>query len=228
VRSLLPLAAAAALALGCSSAGAGGRHLRVLFVGNSLTATNDLPAAVARIGAAEGVRVDYETFAPGGVSLADQWRAGAARHALDTGGFDVVVLQQGPSSLASSGVELTASTKRWAAEARAHGVRPALLTVWPERERAYAFPAVIAHHRTAARAAHAALFPAGVAWQEALRRGVAVYGPDGFHPSAGGTYLTAVVVYAGLTGALPKRIEGPSALRTAVRKALLQTLFALR
>lgn len=68
----MPLACVV-LALGCSSAGADGRHLRVLFVGNSLTATNDLPATVARLGAAEGVAIDYRTFAPGGFSLADQW-----------------------------------------------------------------------------------------------------------------------------------------------------------
>jgi len=39
---------------------------------------------------------------------------------------------------------------------------------------------------------------------------VALYGPDGFHPSELGTYLTALVIYEGLTGrdvtTLPPRV----------------------
>jgi hypothetical protein len=137
--------------------------------------------------------------------LEDHWTDGAARELLALGGWDVVVLQQGPSSLSESRANLIEWTGRWAADARERGARPALLTVWPERARFDVFPAVIANHRAAARAARAASFPAGAAWWNALRRPSPppLYGPDGFHPSRLGTYLTAAVVYTGLTGAVP-------------------------
>jgi hypothetical protein len=208
VRAVL-CAVAAVLVLGCGSAGAETRRLHVLFVGNSLTATNDLPGMVAAFARAVGrVQIDGASYAPGGYALEDHWTDGTARALLDRGGWDAVVMQQGPSSLPESGRNLTQWTKVWADEARAHGARPALLTVWPERYRVAFFPAVIAHHREAARAAGAASFPAGVAWRFGLQQSppLALYGPDQFHPSRLGTYLTAVAVYTGLTGDLPRTL----------------------
>jgi hypothetical protein len=211
VRVLSILAAALTFALGGGSTRAGSppQHLRVLFIGNSLTATNDLPGTVAAFARAVGrVRVDVGSYAPGGYALQDHWTDGTARDLVAQGGWDVVVLQQGPSSLPESRVNLVEWTTRWAAEARAHDARPALLTVWPERARFGVFPAVIANHRAAARAARVASFPAGAAWWDALRRPAPppLYGPDAFHPTRLGTYLTAAVVYAGLTGKVPVKL----------------------
>jgi len=45
---------AAALALGCGGARAATRHLHVLFVGNSRSAANGLPATVAALAHAVG------------------------------------------------------------------------------------------------------------------------------------------------------------------------------
>ena len=118
--------------------------LRVLFVGNSLTATNDLPAIVAALGAAaKRVPIEYATVAPGGVNLEDHWSFTGARDALLARPWDVVVLQQGPSSLPESQVDLRTWAVRWAELAREHGIRTAMLTVWPEAARSYAFPAVV-------------------------------------------------------------------------------------
>jgi hypothetical protein len=196
------------VALAPVGAGAGAKTMRVLFLGNSLTAANDLPAMVSAIAAKRGRAIEHQTFAPGGFALEDHWADGMSRPLLDAGGWDAVVLQQGPSSLPESGLNLTEWTRRWADDARAHGARPALLTVWPDTSRAAFFGAVVAHHRAAAKAAHAALFPAGEAWQAARRRTprLRLYGPDGFHPSPLGSYLAAVVVYAGLTGELPRTL----------------------
>ena len=59
---------------------------------------------------------------------------------------------------------------------------------------------MIASYRNAAKAAGADLFPAGDAWRRAWAcdRSLALYGPDGFHPSRLGTYLAALVVYGRL------------------------------
>jgi hypothetical protein len=188
------------LLLGSSASAAPPQSLRVLFVGNSLTATNDLPAYVAGLADAAGRKLEYRTIAVGGYSLEDHWNLGEAQKALATRSWDVVVMQQGPSALPESQVNLRAWAIRFADEARAKGTRPALLTVWPESYRQSALADVITSYRRAAGAAGAELLPAGLAWQTAWRcdRRLGLYGVDGFHPSPLGTYAAALVVYGRL------------------------------
>ena len=176
--------------------------LRVLFVGNSLTHTNDLPAVVAMLARKRGAEIEYETIAPGGFSLEDHWNAERVPAEITSGKWDAVVMQQGPSALPESQVNLREWAERLAELARAHGTRPALFTVWPERYRVNALSEVIVSYAKAARAARAELYPAGLAWQLAWSRSrsLPLYGPDGFHPSPLGTYLAALVVTGGLTG----------------------------
>ncbi len=164
------------------------------------------------------------------MSLEDHWLSTGAREALAAGSWDAVVLQQGPSSLPESRAHLVRWAKRWADEARKHGARPALLTVWPERERLSALPDVIASYAAAAEESGAALLPAGTAWRAAWRRdpALALYGPDGLHPSELGTELAALVVYAGLTRTSPRGLplhdsvpeEAVRTLREAAAEAL--------
>ena len=117
--------------------------LRVLFVGNSLTHTNDLPAVVAMLARKGGTAIEYETIAPGGFSLEDHWNAGDVPAAIATDKWDAVVMQQGPSALPESQVNLREWAARLADLAREHGTRPALFTVWPERYRVNALSDVI-------------------------------------------------------------------------------------
>jgi len=195
------LAIAAALGLGSSSAGAQPPSaLRVLFLGNSLTATNDLPATVARMASRSGRRLEYRTVAPGGYALEDHWNHDESRAALAGRRWDVVVMQQGPSALPESQANLRAYALLWAAAARANGARLALLTVWPESYRRGALTEVIASYRRAAASAKAELLPGGDAWRRAwhCEPGTPLYGRDGFHPSELGTYTAALVVYGRL------------------------------
>lgn len=187
--------------------------VRVLFVGNSLTYTHDLPALVAAFAAHDGRPLGVETVAYPNFSLEDHWHRGGARGALATGRYDAVVLQQGPSSLPENAEHLRRWVARWAEEAHAHGTDAAVYMVWPAADRRAALAAVEASYTAAADSAGARLLPAGSAWREAWDRDDALplYGPDGFHPSETGTYLAALVVYGGLTGAsleaLPHEVE---------------------
>ncbi|HEU4395693.1 MAG TPA: SGNH/GDSL hydrolase family protein [Planctomycetota bacterium] len=190
--------------------------LRALFVGNSLIATNDLPGVVAALadGAGSGP-IEVETVAPGGVSLEEHWSSTGARERLEAGGWDAVVLQQGPSSLPASRAHLRRWVVRWAGLARSLDVVPALMTVWPETARAASFPATISSYAEAARASGARLLPAGDAWRRALEDDpeLGLYGSDGLHPSEVGTALAALVVFVGLTetpaAALPDGLDLP-------------------
>ena len=205
---LVSIVAAAAAVVTCSagaSTARGADSLRVLFVGNSLTSTNDLPATVAAIGSRRGRLIAVETRAPGGFALEDHWNLTDVRDELSHGGFDWVVMQQGPSSLPESGENLREWSIVFADAIRAAGATPALMTVWPEWYRRGVFDSVIGNYRRAARDSGSVLLPAGAVWKASLARDrkIPLYGPDGFHPSRLGTYAAAVVVYARLTGSSP-------------------------
>jgi len=177
--------------------------LRVLFIGNSLTYVNDLPATLAGVARAGGDTIRVEMVARPNYALIDHltYHSGA-EEAIRRGGWDVVVLQQGPTSLAVNRDSLILWTKMFDPMIRAVGARPALYMVWPAADRPQDFDAVRTSFQMAAQAVDGIFLPAGEAWLDAWQRNttLALYGPDGFHPSPLGTYLVALTIYEELTG----------------------------
>jgi hypothetical protein len=193
-----------------------GREFQVLFLGNSLTAGNDLASLVESMVAAGGIRLRATVLAPGGFSLEDHWRGGAARRLLAGARWDFVVLQQGPSSRLDSQANLREYAVRWANEARRHGAMPALYMVWPFQGQANGFELVSRSYRLAATASNSRILPAGEAWQEAIRRdaGASLYLADRLHPTPAGTYLAALVITQGLTGVPPRAVPAKLKLKS--------------
>jgi hypothetical protein len=185
---------------------------RVLFIGNSLTRANNLPGMVAAMTAAVGQPLECESVTFDGYSLEDHWNRGAgtaggssvetARHAIARGGWSFVVLQQGPSALPESRVLLIDYARRFDAEIRRVGARPALYMVWPATARRFDFDGVKTSYEAAAKAIGGLFLPAGEAWRRAwqIDSRLALYEPDGLHPTASGTYLAALVITERLTG----------------------------
>jgi hypothetical protein len=171
--------------------------VRLLFVGNSLTYVNDLPGMVRDlIGRATTAPVEVRSVVYSNFSLTDHRELGEAAVAIRDGGWDLIVLQQGPSSLPESRVQLVAESKWFAGEARAAGGRVGLLMVWPAIAYFDAFDAVRDSYRMAADSAGGRFLAAGEAWRAAWRRDstLKLYSKDGFHPSPMGSYLAALVV----------------------------------
>jgi hypothetical protein len=138
-------------------------------------------------------------------SLEDHWNDGEARREIAKGGWTHVVLQQGPSALPESRVLLDEYARRFDREIRRANARPALFMVWPSQDRRHDFDGVSRSYAGAAALVGGVLLPAGDAWRAAWRRdpGLALYGPDGFHPSRLGSSLAALVILDRLTGRLP-------------------------
>ena len=213
---------------------------RVLFIGNSLTYVNDVPAMVAAMADSAGVGpLLTESVVFGGYSLEDHWNQGDAVRAIGRGGWSVVVLQQGPSSLPESRLLLIEYARRFMFEIRRVGARPALYMVWPEADRLNAFDGVSRSYRDAAEIVDGLLFPAGEAWRAAWRLDAALplYGPDQFHPSPMGSYLSAVVIFGGLyqrspvglpailtVGSQGTRVELSSAQASLVQQAAAEAI----
>lgn len=213
--------------------GTGPADLRVLFIGNSLTTQNDLPDIVRAIAetARTGPVIEVRTVAFPDFSLEDHWNRGDALAVLDGGGWDVVVLQQGPSTLPENRAHLAEWSGRFAERIRAAGGRPALYSIWPPRSQPNGFDLVRDSYAGAAEGVDGILMPAGEAWRAAweLDPSLPLYERDGFHPSVLGSVTAAYVIWQRLTGqspvGLPSRIEGGTSTRIDLgreRAALLQ------
>ena len=178
----------------------------VLFIGNSLTYSNDLPTLVAALARAKGVRLRCSSVAFPNYSLEDHWQRGDALREISKGGWSLVVLQQGPSAAPESEVLLREYVKRFDKEIRAAGARTSLFMVWPNRGRPQDFDGVIRSYTAAAKDVNAQLFASGEAWRVVWARDpeLQLYSPDGLHPSPLGTYVAALVIVKTAFGISPR------------------------
>lgn len=199
-------------------------ELGVLFIGNSLTVWNDMPDVLAHLLEESEVQAHVETVAFPNFGLPDHYLEGSSRDAIALGGWDVVVLQQGPSATEGRPY-LLEYTEIFAEEIRAEGARPALFMVWPSSGRFFDFAGVSDSYRTAAELVDGLLFPVGEAWLDAwnLDDDLPLYGPDGFHPSEAGSYLAALVIYEQLTGMDP-RVLPPDAGGVSLSESRVEIL----
>ena len=174
-----------------------GQGMKVLFIGNSLTEFNNLPQMVQIVGEAAGHEIAVRFVTKGSFSLEEHWSDGAALEAIRAADWDVVVLQQGPSSLALNKLQLRESTKQFDEVIRAQGARTALYMAWPESTQPALFDAVSDAYSKAAEAVEGMLFPVGEAWRAAWSKdpNLVLYWNDGFHPSEVGSALGALVIF---------------------------------
>ena len=180
---------------------AGGHH--VLFVGNSLTYVNDLPHTVAAIAASAGDTIHVATEAGPNLALIDHLNGATnAAQAIAQGGWEYVVLQQGPTPAGICRDSLVLWATMFDQRIRDVGGVPAVMMTWPAASGQAAFDEVRISFETAAAAVNGVFLPAGEAWRSAWREDptLALYGPDGFHPSAMGTFLAALEIYEQITG----------------------------
>ena len=174
-----------------------GGGMRLLFVGNSLTYTYNVPSLVRQLAVAAGkptptimarTAADY--------ALEDHWAEGVVQRDLRDGDYDVMILQQGPSTLTTSGENLTQWVRTFATAAAAVGTRVGVYAISAPVGADYA--AGVEHYRTAAEVSATAFYPSSQAWLEAwsLNEAMPLYGGDGFHPSRHGATLNAMVIAA--------------------------------
>ena len=107
--------------------------LRVLFIGNSFTARNDLPGLIAKLAAARGKVLEHRLISAGGASLRTHWNAGLALKAIQSGEYGHAVLQE-QSTLPVKNVKRMHENVRLFNEAiRAAGAKTILYMTWARR-----------------------------------------------------------------------------------------------
>jgi hypothetical protein len=209
-----------------------GDVLRVLFIGNSLTYSNDLPAIVealadsAKMKGLAWAMIAYPDFA-----LEDHWDQGDALAAIRQG-WDYVVLQQGPSSTPANRANLILNARRFSPHIRNANARPALFAPWPQVVNLFTLGESSISYRLAADSVDGLLFPVSDAWRLTWEKDstAPLYSSDGLHPSASGSYLAALVIFqqlyqrspVGLPARVTLRLPGSPVI--GVTAALAKTL----
>lgn len=187
---------------GAQSASSQKKEINILFVGNSLTYSNNLPELVKELGKEDGVEIKYSSLSFPNYSLEDHWNEGKVQHELDKGDYDFMIAQQGPSALPESQVLLLAYTKKFKQLCDSKKTKLALFMVWPSKSRSFDLDNVIYSYAHAADKTKSMLCPAGLAWKNAwaLDSSLALYGADNFHPGIAGSVLAALTIYKTVTG----------------------------
>src|SRR5438445_3359330 len=103
---------------------------KVLFVGNSFTARNDLPGLVARLAGARGQALEHRLIHAGGASLRAHRNAGQATEAIRDGGYDAVVLQEQSTLPVRNGARMHENVRLFDGVIQAAGATTVLYMTW--------------------------------------------------------------------------------------------------
>lgn len=196
---------------------------RLLFIGNSLTYTNDLPSLVQEMYVAvKQPQPVVEAITGPNMSLGDHWQRPGIRERIIQGKWSYIILQQGPTSLAESQRELQKDLELFKPWLKQSGAKAASFMVWPETTRKRYYPQVRQAYANAAKSVDGLFLPAGLALQEIMSKepGMTLF-TDGLHPTPLGTYLSAMVITSKLTGVAPDQF--PAAISWAKQHSVQLT-----
>ena len=184
--------------------------MRLLYVGNSFTARNDVPGLVARLAASAGRALHPDLLWAGGASLRAHWNKGEARRAVESGGYDWVVLQEQSTLPVKNARRMHENVRLFDPVIREAGARTALYMTWARRHAPESQRAIADAYGAIGAELGATVIPAGLAWERLLREPDApvLHDGDGSHPSLAGSYLAACTSAATLLGERPAGVEG--------------------
>jgi hypothetical protein len=184
---------------------------KVLFIGDSFTYAQDgLNTHFAKLAeaATPSLAVATDTAVQGGAFLKVLWELGTPVKAIDTGAFNIVVLQDDiPETNPDYFREYA---RKFVDEARKNHARPILFMAWAYKRLGWiSMEEIAALHRELGKELNVDVAPAGLAWQRATaeRPGLDMYGSDREHPSIHGTYLAACVLYTTVYGNNPTGLK---------------------
>jgi hypothetical protein len=205
---------------------AGTAPQKILFIGDSFTyAQGGLYTHLEKLAAAATppLLVTTGRATAGGSPLKRLWELSEPRNAINTGAYDVVVLQDDIPETTVDNFRQYA--RMFVDEVRKNHGRPVLFMAWAYQRLGWISMQEIADaHRRLAKELNVDVAPAGLAWQLASKQrpSLDMYGPDREHPSMAGTYLATCVVYATVYGNDPTGFKYAPAGLNAEEAAFLQ------
>lgn len=177
---------------------------RVLFVGNSLTATNDLPGQLVQLANSAGKTVTVQSSAPGGFTFQQHTTHQPTLDLLNAGDYDWVVFQN--QSQTGAGelqyIRFLDSIVRSKCKRSLFYLtfaHPPYAEDWADQD------FLTGSYLHAARELQIAVAPCGEAWRSVFQQDVTapLWISGDYHPSLHGQYLNACVLYKSIFGESP-------------------------
>lgn len=179
--------------------------ITLLFMGNSHTSSNDLTKIVAdMVRAGKPGQSVASVEAPGYMFLDERVRDATSMNLLRRQHWSFVILQAQKYSTSGQFEYSTDEAKQLIRMSREQRAVPVMFPEWPRRgveetQRIYDL------HVSIAQAEPACVAPIGQAWDLALARepALTLHASDGNHSAPAGAFLTALILYATMTGQSP-------------------------
>ena len=172
------------------------KHLRILFIGNSHTYVNGVPALVRDLAAADGYEVDVTMIAHGGWYLWQHVQEPDVPFNIKYGHYDYVVLQEHSHPFDSIVAYWQAmhTLVDWIREA---GSTPVLYGTWSQKAEPFMQERMNAFNRDLVRDTGAVYAGVGESWWAYMqsRPEIDLYYEDGAHASPEGSAYAAHVIW---------------------------------
>jgi len=226
IRLCLIVIGAAAVVQGTKAQSPASVPQKILFIGDSFRYWQD------------GVYTHFEKLAgaatpplvvttdravAGGAFLKRLWELQEPVKAINTGRYDIVILQD---DIPETNVDYFRQYARmFVEEVRKNKARSILFMAWAYKRLGWITMQEIAKaHRDLAKELNVDVAPVGLAWEQASKQRPALdmYASDREHPSIHGTYLATCVVYATIYGKDPSGLNYIASGMTAEQAAFLQ------
>jgi len=175
-----------------------GKKLKILFIGNSHTYFNDMPAMVKKLAEGAGFDASVTMIAHGGWFLKQHLaeHSKEAEFNIRHGDYDYVVLQEHTHPFEEETAYLN-SIRVFSEMIRNAGAVPVVYATWAKKDDAAAEPRMEELQARAARENGALLAEVGKKWWETLKKSpeLNLYYTDGQHASEVGSALAAGVIW---------------------------------
>src|SRR5437773_6623907 len=104
--------------------------MKILFIGNSFTARNDVPGIIESLANARGKQIDHRLISAGGASLRMHWNKGEAQRAIQETRYDYVVLQEQSTLPVKNPRRMHENIRLFDQAIKASGAKTALYLTW--------------------------------------------------------------------------------------------------
>ena len=185
------------------------KHLRILFIGNSHTYMNDLPACVKALAREEGYSCDVTMLAHGGWYLSQHVKEPQTKFNVMYGDYDYIVLQEHshPFDRIDDYRSAVKTISAWADKA---GSRIVIYGTWARKDDKASQDYMNKVNRDIADKNGAILAPVGEHWWSYIdaRPDLELYDEDGAHASRAGTEFAAKIIWTAIEESLKLRHSG--------------------
>jgi len=174
---------------------------RILFIGNSFTARNNLPDLLKSLtSAGEKNTIEHELISAGGASLRMHLNKGEAEQRMKDSSWDYVVLQEQSTLPIKNGQRAIENIRDFDACIKSANAQTVLYMTWARQDAPETQDALTQVYTQAGDELNALVAPVGLAWQHCLKKNpdLVLHDKDKSHPNLAGSYLAACTLYATL------------------------------